>query len=70
MKPLVTELRARITEELDYELEAAAQKAFAKAYADDDGNAVFGKGSVRHGAPGCTFAFFFYCLPPPSLRAV
>jgi predicted unusual protein kinase regulating ubiquinone biosynthesis (AarF/ABC1/UbiB family) len=37
VKPLVTELRARITEELDYELEAAAQKAFAKAYADDDG---------------------------------
>src|SRR4029453_5229742 len=26
VKPLVTELRARITEELDYELEAAAQK--------------------------------------------
>jgi len=37
VKPLVTELRARITEELDYELEAAAQKTFAKAYADDDG---------------------------------
>jgi predicted unusual protein kinase regulating ubiquinone biosynthesis (AarF/ABC1/UbiB family) len=36
VKPLVTELRMRITEELDYELEAAAQKAFAKAYADDD----------------------------------
>ena len=35
VKPLVAELRARITEELDYELEAAAQKAFAKAYADD-----------------------------------
>ena len=36
VKPLVAELRARVTEELDYELEAAAQKAFAKAYADDD----------------------------------
>jgi len=36
IKPLLAELRARVTEELDYELEAAAQKAFAKAYADDD----------------------------------
>ncbi|MGN9913309.1 ABC1 kinase family protein [Phytohabitans sp. LJ34] len=36
VKPLVVELRARITEELDYELEAEAQRAFAAAYADDD----------------------------------
>ena len=36
VKPLVTELRARITEELDYELEAASQRAFARAYADDE----------------------------------
>jgi predicted unusual protein kinase regulating ubiquinone biosynthesis (AarF/ABC1/UbiB family) len=36
IKPLVSELRNRVTEELDYELEAASQKAFAKAYADDD----------------------------------
>src|SRR5258705_2288925 len=36
VKPLVSELRARVTEELDYELVAAAQKTFAKAYADDD----------------------------------
>src|SRR5690348_579488 len=36
VKPLVAELRARVTEELDYELEAAAQKGFAKAYAGDD----------------------------------
>ncbi len=36
VKPLLVELRARITEELDYELEAAAQQAFAEAYADDD----------------------------------
>jgi predicted unusual protein kinase regulating ubiquinone biosynthesis (AarF/ABC1/UbiB family) len=36
VKPLVAELRDRITEELDYELEAEAQQAFAKAYADDD----------------------------------
>jgi predicted unusual protein kinase regulating ubiquinone biosynthesis (AarF/ABC1/UbiB family) len=35
IKPLVAELQARVTEELDYELEAAAQKAFAKAYAND-----------------------------------
>jgi predicted unusual protein kinase regulating ubiquinone biosynthesis (AarF/ABC1/UbiB family) len=35
IKPLVAELRARVTEELDYELEAAAQREFARAYADD-----------------------------------
>jgi predicted unusual protein kinase regulating ubiquinone biosynthesis (AarF/ABC1/UbiB family) len=35
IKPLLAELRDRITEELDYELEAQAQRAFAKAYADD-----------------------------------
>jgi predicted unusual protein kinase regulating ubiquinone biosynthesis (AarF/ABC1/UbiB family) len=35
VKPLLAELKARITEELDYELEAAAQNAFAAAYADD-----------------------------------
>ncbi len=36
VKPLVHELRVRVTEELDYDLEAASQKAFAKAYADSD----------------------------------
>lgn len=36
VKPLVAELRARITEELDYELEAAAQRAFADAFRDDE----------------------------------
>jgi predicted unusual protein kinase regulating ubiquinone biosynthesis (AarF/ABC1/UbiB family) len=36
VKPLLTELRARITEELDYRLEAQAQRAFAKAYEGDD----------------------------------
>ena len=36
VKPLLTELRARITEELDYELEARSQRAFAEAYAGDD----------------------------------
>jgi predicted unusual protein kinase regulating ubiquinone biosynthesis (AarF/ABC1/UbiB family) len=35
VKPLLTELRARITEELDYELEAQAQRAFASAYKND-----------------------------------
>ena len=35
IKLLLAELRARITEELDYELEASAQKDFAKAYAND-----------------------------------
>jgi predicted unusual protein kinase regulating ubiquinone biosynthesis (AarF/ABC1/UbiB family) len=35
VKPLLTELRTRITEELDYELEASAQAAFAAAYAGD-----------------------------------
>lgn len=35
VKPLLAELRARITEELDYELEAEAQQAFAAAYAGD-----------------------------------
>jgi predicted unusual protein kinase regulating ubiquinone biosynthesis (AarF/ABC1/UbiB family) len=36
IKPLLVELRARISEELDYELEAKAQRAFAAAYAGDD----------------------------------
>jgi predicted unusual protein kinase regulating ubiquinone biosynthesis (AarF/ABC1/UbiB family) len=36
VKPLVAELRARITEELDYELEAASQRAFAEAYKGDE----------------------------------
>ncbi|MET8043519.1 AarF/ABC1/UbiB kinase family protein [Micromonospora sp. NPDC005215] len=35
VKPLLVELRERITEELDYELEAESQRAFAEAYADD-----------------------------------
>ena len=35
IKPLVAELRDRIVEELDYEMEAAAQSAFASAYAGD-----------------------------------
>jgi predicted unusual protein kinase regulating ubiquinone biosynthesis (AarF/ABC1/UbiB family) len=36
IKPLLAELRERITEELNYRLEADAQRAFAQAYADDD----------------------------------
>ena len=35
VKPLLDELRARVAEELDYELEAAAQQAFADAYRGD-----------------------------------
>ncbi|HVQ91472.1 MAG TPA: AarF/ABC1/UbiB kinase family protein [Mycobacteriales bacterium] len=35
VKPLITELRARVVEELDYAQEADAQRAFAAAYADD-----------------------------------
>ncbi|HEY0357998.1 MAG TPA: AarF/ABC1/UbiB kinase family protein, partial [Mycobacteriales bacterium] len=35
VKPLVTELKARVAEELDYELEAKSTRAFARAYADD-----------------------------------
>ena len=34
-KALLAELRDRVAEELDYRLEAAAQQAFAAAYADD-----------------------------------
>jgi predicted unusual protein kinase regulating ubiquinone biosynthesis (AarF/ABC1/UbiB family) len=35
VKPLVAELKARVAEELDYQLEAKSTRAFAKAYADD-----------------------------------
>jgi predicted unusual protein kinase regulating ubiquinone biosynthesis (AarF/ABC1/UbiB family) len=35
VKPLLEELRDRVAEELDYEMEARAQAAFASAYADD-----------------------------------
>ena len=34
-KPLLAELKERVVEELDYTLEAEAQSAFAKAYAND-----------------------------------
>ena len=36
VKPLLAELKARVAEELDYELEAQSQRAFATAYAGDD----------------------------------
>ena len=36
VKPLLAELRERVLEELDYTLEADAQRTFAKAYADDE----------------------------------
>ena len=35
VKPLLAELRDRIVEELDYEMEAETQRAFAEAYRDD-----------------------------------
>ncbi len=35
VKPLVAELKARVAEELDYELEATSQEAFAAAYDGD-----------------------------------
>ena len=35
IKPLVAELRDRVVEELDYQLEASAQRGFAEAYRDD-----------------------------------
>ncbi|MCZ2859645.1 ABC1 kinase family protein [Blastococcus sp. VKM Ac-2987] len=40
VKPLIAELKARAIEELDYGLEADAQRGFAAAYADDDQFAV------------------------------
>ncbi len=36
VKPLVNELKLRVVEELDYELEASAQRAFAVAYEGDE----------------------------------
>jgi predicted unusual protein kinase regulating ubiquinone biosynthesis (AarF/ABC1/UbiB family) len=36
VKPLISELKARVVEELDYELEASAQRTFAEAYDGDD----------------------------------
>jgi predicted unusual protein kinase regulating ubiquinone biosynthesis (AarF/ABC1/UbiB family) len=36
VKPLVSELKLRVVEELDYELEASAQRAFAVAYDGDE----------------------------------
>lgn len=35
VKPLLTELRERVSEELDYQLEGSAQRAFADAYEGD-----------------------------------
>jgi predicted unusual protein kinase regulating ubiquinone biosynthesis (AarF/ABC1/UbiB family) len=42
VKPLVAELQARVEEELDYELEADAQRVFAAEYAGDPDIAVPG----------------------------
>jgi predicted unusual protein kinase regulating ubiquinone biosynthesis (AarF/ABC1/UbiB family) len=50
VKPLLDELRDRVTEELNYELEAASQHAFAVAYAGDPDiyvpDVVMGTGQV------------------------
>lgn len=35
IKPLLAEIRSRVTDELDYRLEARTQRAFATAFADD-----------------------------------
>jgi predicted unusual protein kinase regulating ubiquinone biosynthesis (AarF/ABC1/UbiB family) len=35
VKPLIAELKARVAEELDYDLEAASQRTFAAAYSGD-----------------------------------
>jgi predicted unusual protein kinase regulating ubiquinone biosynthesis (AarF/ABC1/UbiB family) len=40
IKPLVAELKARVAEELDYQLEAKATRVFAKAYREDPDIAV------------------------------
>ncbi|MGH8961500.1 MAG: ABC1 kinase family protein [Jatrophihabitantaceae bacterium] len=40
VKPLLAELKQRVLEELDYTLEAQAQRAFAAAYADDPDIAI------------------------------
>jgi predicted unusual protein kinase regulating ubiquinone biosynthesis (AarF/ABC1/UbiB family) len=48
LPPLVSEIRVRLLEELDYLHEARVQRAFADAYADDDEVAV---PSVLHAAP-------------------
>jgi len=40
VRPLMDEMRDRLLEELDYELEAGAQRAFVRAFADDDGIVV------------------------------
>jgi predicted unusual protein kinase regulating ubiquinone biosynthesis (AarF/ABC1/UbiB family) len=40
MKPIMDELKARVTEELDYRLEAASQRQFADAFRGDDRFAI------------------------------
>ncbi|MBB5936820.1 ABC1 kinase family protein [Streptomyces zagrosensis] len=42
IKPLIVELRNRVSEELDYELEAQAQQTYADEFADDPDVAVSG----------------------------
>ena len=40
IKPITDELKSRMSEELDYDLEAASQRTFAKAFRDDEHFAV------------------------------
>ena len=40
LRPILEELRSRVSEELDYALEAKSQKAFAAAFADDPDFAI------------------------------
>jgi predicted unusual protein kinase regulating ubiquinone biosynthesis (AarF/ABC1/UbiB family) len=48
IKPLLAEIEARVNEELDYELEASAQRAFAAAF---DGDPDFAVPKVVHATP-------------------
>jgi len=48
IKPLLAEIEARVNDELDYELEASAQRAFAAAF---DGDPDFAVPKVVHATP-------------------
>ena len=50
IKPLIEEMQARAVDELDYELEAEAQRAFAEAFRDDPDIVV--PDVVARGGPG------------------
>jgi len=48
IKPIMEELKARVSEELDYELEASSQRQFAAAFAGDESFAI---PDILHAAP-------------------